>query len=435
MLHRESKPLVVINNIQGMSMDELQSQIIFYSNLISKNIKNHGFFRYDVADMRYISDQFLNPKSRTFVRKFLRLIENFFPIFIRKVLLIKKKDSPTAYTHIIEAYYINDNLADKFLKATNLDSLIEMLINRFCVDGDIGVYWKYSPNIHFALRPESDLNVPTMPMHALARIGSVLMRIGRDKNNLRLINLSYNSALYAMKSHTITWNDDKMTISYFYNSDDQTINVISEFGEWISFFPTEKKNQVFQNAINGITNFILEEQNEDGSWYYFSKKHMEKWGDSPSIDCHHTATVIRNLINISVNNEFSLDMQSNIELAILNGINFFIEHFFNLSTGQGIQLIGYTRPAGPVQYAETILTFTNFLRHYKSVNKHIFRKVDSLLPKLIKQMVSLVDSKRGSAPSEKIIRWINVDSIRWGNGPVLHALMDYYFYIYEDKES
>jgi len=47
-----------------------------------------------------------------------------------------------------------------------------------------------------------------------------------------------------------------------------------------------------------------------------------------------------------------------------------------------------------------------------------------LFPKVIGQITRLV-KKDGTVPSECILKWKNINSIRWGNGPALQALACY----------
>ncbi|WP_300383569.1 hypothetical protein, partial [Clostridium sp.] len=145
----------------------------------------------------------------------------------------------------------------------------------------------------------------------------------------------------------------------------------------------------------------------------------------------HTGTVLYNLLNILKDESLGDDLKHDLENAINKGANYYINAFFNLKSGKAKTLIGYRRPAGPVQYAEAILAFCEYITTEKFDGTDLKLKIRLLLPKAVNQLISLINFKNGSVPSDKVICWMNIDSIRWGNGPALQAIMSY-LSIYDD---
>ena len=92
---------------------------------------------------------------------------------------------------------------------------------------------------------------------------------------------------------------------------------------------------------------------------------------------------------------------------------------------RGSTEIGLKRPAGPVQYSEAIFAFCDYLTLDEVLDLDIQNQIFVLLPKVVDQLCNLVNMKDGSAPSKKVIKWVNFNSIRWGNGPVFQAIMMY----------
>ena len=81
--------------------------LLFYSNLIIKNIEDIGWERYDPVDLRYLP---LANKG-IWIRKFILILEMYMPVYMRKILKIKKKSYPTAYSFVAGAYEIFERIS------------------------------------------------------------------------------------------------------------------------------------------------------------------------------------------------------------------------------------------------------------------------------------------------------------------------------------
>ena len=382
---------------------------------IIDNIEREGFSRYDVQDIRRYRFK------GKFTRYFFLVIEEFFPLLLRKILKIEKAEFVTAYSHVAEGLFM---LAENVLN-TFSDSLMQKCERGVLayVENENGhVCWPYKENKTF-FPVSCGGKKPTMPLHGLARCNILLLKLGKYYNNQHYIQIAFDSAKETMKSHNVTKTDKgEWYISYYYNSDDCTLNVNTEFAQWLAMLPDSMLNGHLQEVMNGIVRLLVNEQNEDGSWYYFSKNFMKIHQLTPVIDCHHTGTVLSNLMYV-LNGQFLDDrLRVLLKQSINRGMQFYVDHFFDKKTGKAKTLIGYKRIAGPVQYAEAIFAFYNYL--LSDGDKRIREEILMLFPKVIKQITRLV-KKDGTVPSERILKWKNINSIRWGNGPVLQALACY----------
>lgn len=401
------------------------TDLLDIAKIINENIETRGMQRYDPSDIRNLKIISHNNVISRCMRKGLLFVENLQPILLRKILRIEKKIYPTAFTHLAEAYLC----AEKYnitlpRKKSSIEVIEEAMKEYFRNDGD-EYYWNYSKNYNFVDKHMINKK-PTMHMHGLARINILLLKIGEFYKIDDFIEIAYKSALYAMKNHQITnYDNGIMSISYYYNSTDCTININTEFAQWLSMIPTNLRSNEMNELVKGIIKLVIKEQNEDGSWYYFSKDHMKKWGNKPIIDCHHTGTILSNLINILNYYQFEDDLKKELVESINKGMIFYINNFFDLNSGSAKTIIGYKRPAGPVQYSEAIFALCDYIASEQLFDIKLKSKIKRLLPKIMSQVVSLVNRNDGSVPSEKIIKWIHIDSIRWGNGPVLQSIMKF----------
>ena len=108
--------------------------------------------------------------------------------------------------------------------------------------------------------------------------------------------------------------------------------------------------------------------------------------------------------------------------------------FFDFKTGCAKNILGFKRPAGPVQYSEAIMAMCELKKSLDFASSNLIGRVDALLPLLVKKVIGFV-KKDGSVPSEKILFWMNIDSIRWGNGILMQALLNYYLLLKHEVDA
>lgn len=412
--------------------------LIQVADLINKNIDKYGLARYDLRDTRWIP--FLLKKSffNSIIRRAVLFIEEFTPVLLRKALGVKKKCWPTTYTFLGNALFLaeknNINISSRY----NPSMLMDLCLDEYVNTENQNKWWNEEPHIGiYNATIEVGDKTPTLLMHALTRCNIMLLDLGKYYNNSKYMDIGIKSAQFVLKQYQIIdFEDGTKSISYFYNTYDCTININSEFAHWLSLIPFERHTTDTLDMLNSIIRLLLNEQNLDGSWYYFSKWHMKNYSEKPSCDCHHTGTVLYNLINILKCDYLDKEIKNSILHAVNRGMEYYINTFFDINSGNAITELGYRRSAGPVQYSEAIFAFCEYLKLNLGVEKSVWYQVKSLLPKVMEQNVRLINKKNGSAPSEKIIKWKNMNSIRWGNGPVLQAIMSYlsiYDEIYGDK--
>ncbi|MDD5633973.1 MAG: hypothetical protein PHW46_01705 [Candidatus Omnitrophica bacterium] len=77
----------------------------------------------------------------------------------------------------------------------------------------------------------------------------------------------------------------------------------------------------YMNLGRKIVNYILSQQNKDGSWYYWDRSAKDNF-----IDSFHTAFILENLFNV-----FEKDHDPAVREAIFKGYNFYKEKFLDNS--------------------------------------------------------------------------------------------------------
>lgn len=391
--------------------------------LICGNINRFGLRRYDPRDIGDIISPISNSRIRNFAGKGLQVIEVVSPILLRKVCGCKPRLYPTTYTFLAESLYdSNDKIP---LEKTATEIMDECIKVYYEGDG----YWKYLPNISYY--PDlKNTDKPSMPLYMLTRCNNVLTRLAKRERNDVYMQISKDSLNYMFEHHTVfNYEDGTENISYYYNSVDNTINVNTEVLDWISQIPNILKDKTIYNHFLAILKGVLNEQNVDGSWFYNSREHMKKYGldgkRAGAIDCHHSATVIYNLIHVYHNVDKNLIDSEKLKYIIKKAMQFFTSKFFN-PHGYGITVIGLKRKASSVQYSEAVIAIIDYLLYIEYNEEYA-----KLLNNIMRVLVSLVKND-GSAPGDSKIGFININNINWGNGPVLYALA-HYIYKYGEK--
>lgn len=391
--------------------------------LICDNINGFGLVRYDPRDIGDIISPIKDARIRNVAGKGLQVIEAVTPILLRKFCGCKPRLYPTTYTFLAESLY---DSYDKIPLRKTATSLMDECIKEY-YEGE--GYWKYLPNISMW----SDLNntdKPSMPLYMLTRCNNLLTRLSLRDGYDAYMQISKDSLNYMFEHHTVFVHEDGTeNVSYCYNSIDNTINVNTEVLDWISQIPNILNDNTIYNHFLAILRGVLNEQNDDGSWFYNSKAHMKKYGlygeRVGGIDCHHSATVIYNLIHVYHNLSDNLIDRRELKHRLKKAMQYFTSQFFK-PDGTGITIIGFKRKASSVQYSEAVIAIIDYLL-YVEYNEEYAK----LLNNIMRVLASLVKSD-GSAPGDSKIRPININNINWGNGPVLYAL-SHYVYRYGEK--
>lgn len=404
-----------------------EAELINLCQKIVDNVENRGLYRYDRADVKWLPT--VNKKGYFYriLRIFILVLDSFFPITLRKVLHIKKTIPPTTYTYLGNAYLFAEEFEYRLIKKQSACGIVELCLNHYFVYENGNAWW--NPSLPKPLLPILDKQNdkrPTMNMHSMARCNILLLNLYAKYRNEKYLNIAYDSLVTTLCNHVITFFEAGcVSVNYYYNTDDCTINVNSEFAQWISMLPLEKKTEKLSNILNGILKLILKEQLPDGSWTYYSLDYHKRYNLPLSIDCHHTGTILNNMLQVIKSEWISGPLREELIEAIDRGMRFYINNFFDVDTGKGKTYIGSSRPAGPVQYSEAICAFCEYLDTKFPINNQLKIDICKILPKVVNCIISFVNLKDGSSPSEKVIKWVYLDSIRWGNGPILEALLRY----------
>jgi hypothetical protein len=173
-----------------------------------------------------------------------------------------------------------------------------------------------------------------------------------------------------------------------------------------SYYP--EKSQSFLKDILRLFKFIENNQNDDGSWWYYADK---KHGNF--IDCFHTCFILKNIIKSSKYITFPI----NLAQIVNKGYSYLLNNFYDIDYGlfkrfsktDKLDLIKFDLydNAEMLNLAYLLNDMDLFKSLEKSIRKHFIRNND------IFSVIDLFGRRR------------NKNMLRWATMPYIYALSNY----------
>lgn len=236
--------------------------------------------------------------------------------------------------------------------------------------------------------------------------------------NRKYLSIAESTAEFFVNDLKRTYEDeDKICLSYSPLDNFQIINVNS-YGaaNLYSIFRFTNNNQ-YRTMAEKLINYILDEQNDDGSWNYWSKNHV----DNKTVDSLHQCYIMENLFRC-----YLINKDQRISKSIEHSLIFFIEKYYNsgeISKNPGDKHYGELIDAAEAIILFSLLKKRDFLEETLSKTIERFGIRDSPF-----FYSAISDDKKDKTPYT-----------RWGQSQILFALSDYIskhqFKTYLDIES
>lgn len=397
-----------------------------YAEAILKNIESGGLIRYDANDLdKYIYKKYGSFKNNLY-RKALRGAGIYFPVLTRKLLGIQKSLNPATYYHLGMAYLNNEAYALGFHIPESAQKIAQKAVSYF-YQADSGLWLNPSGWISEPAECLIQKEGPrSMAMHYVARLNILLLELWKRYERENLMEIAVRSAHAVFHYHNIMdLENGTAFISYYDNSLDNTLNVNSEYLEWVARLPAAHRSPDMEALGHKILKMLFLEQNEDGSFFYLGKAYMAQHHITPCVDSHHTAYILKNLAAIYGSNFPSEEERKVLERSLQQGLSFYLDRLYR-SDGSTLCDLGHlNRRASAVPYSEGVIALCACLRS-PAVQEAQKARIQVFLPKMMKQLLLNISLKDGSVPDEYLYgRVVNIDSIRWGNGPALQAIFEY----------
>jgi hypothetical protein len=173
----------------------------------------------------------------------------------------------------------------------------------------------------------------------------------------------------------------------------------------------------YWNVAERNLNFVLESQNEDGSWYY------AKDGKRNFIDHFHTCFVLKALTKIE-----ALTGHRGCCEAIRRGVEYYVTNLFDET---GLPKPFSSRPRLTV-YRRELYDYAECI-NLAVLLKGRFHKLDGLLSSVLKDVVTVWQKPDGSFRSRRLLLgWDNTPMHRWAQAQLFRSLCQL---VYRDDKS
>jgi hypothetical protein len=283
-------------------------------------VENENFESYDLYDLMStkfgISARKIFFKSKilgSFLVSPILMSDIVFPFFSRRNML--KHRYPTADAHFIKGYINLYNMYGKSEYLKVAERLGDELISESC-KGYSGMCWGY-PFDWLSSNEMWFKNTPfvTVTPYCYEAFKS-LYETTNDKNYLNILKSITDFFVNDLNETRIS--DNSVALSYSPIDYTKVFNANAYsaliFAESYKMF----RNNDFKRKAELIVNFIIQNQEKDGSWYYSIDNPHERF-----IDNFHTCFILKNLykVNKILNSE-------NIKNAIIKGYKYYYNNLF-----------------------------------------------------------------------------------------------------------
>jgi hypothetical protein len=398
-----------------------------------------GLSRFDYGDVN--SSMLMLTLSRSKYTKVLyklfKIPEFLFPVLWRKLLGIPKSIVPSVYYHLGQTYLEGEKIIPGVAKDA-ADFICNDAINAG-IKGSMYLCWEH-PYKHHAGEWKDDIEIPVLPLscaHHTARIGIMLLNVGKAHSNEDYIRYGVSSANALLNYHNWSFYDNgSCGVSYYPHTNDEVINTGADTALLLAKLPECNQTSEIKDKLTGLIKMICSEQNIDGSWFYCTQNHYKRNGGIMYIDNHHTSMNIAALAQIIRLKVLDNDSVIMAKQSLNIGVRYFLD---NLVSEHGDCYYfpgGSKRDAGSVGYSEAI----SALVHTLSIEKYFValprERIKKLLPKLIDKLIEkYVDHNTGDvACYVNYGRKYNISSARWGSLPLMQSISEYLNYIDSTNE-
>jgi len=404
---------------------------------IDKRNRQLGWMRYDPADLddSPFLDALRFPPVRRIARNAVRAADLVAPFPVHSLFQVQPTVVPTAFYHVGMAYLMREGISvpDYAWDGEAADAVCnEALGRRIAAEHNC---WAH-PYRHHAKnwRRETLCSAPASCAHHTARLGILLLEVGRAHDSSDLISAGVSAARALIEYHQWhEYDDGTATVSYYPNTDDETINTCAEIAALLSLVPAEHELPNRQDRLVGIVRMMLKEQRADGSWTYYTARHYQRHGNAPWVDNHHSAQVLQALARVYASGLLPDSIKRQVVTAVRRGIEYYCDAFikpdgsatyFPYGKAQGGTVRIGKRPTEITGYTEGLAAIAWSLRsgavhRDELLGARLLRDARRLL---LSSFRFVNNRTYDVASSERFGMFYNIKSLRWGSGPLMEGI-------------
>ena len=395
-------------------------------------VRQIGLERYDPGDV-LSHPVFLGLRNERRLRAgyyLLRLADHFVPLLFRRVLQVKPVLVPTTLFHLGMCYLRWEKIepSQMHVYASRVDEICQLALARRLA-GNLCA-WSHPHSEHGDAWRCDDLRLPGVPdscCHHTSRIGLLLLRVGIAHNKHEFVVAARSAADALLQYHN--WHlyaDGACTISYYPDTDDETINTGAEAAALLALLPRSVQREEHRAKATGLVEMVIREQGESGEWRYTTRRHENRRGPSGDPDNHHTAMNLAALADVLGSGVLQGRTKDRTLEALQRGLQFYMDQFV-AADGRCGNEIGRTQPACIAGYCEGVKMMLAVLALPGLQNQRLKVSLSVLVPEVLNQAYRLYfNARTGDVGSScRFAKTQHLKSIRWGAGLLMDATTEF----------
>jgi len=405
---------------------ETSSLLSTWHRVDSRN-RQLGWMRYDPGDIddhRWLG-ALPAPYVRRLARNAMRAADLIAPISMHSLLRVQRTVVPTAFYHVGMAYLMRERIScpDTHWSKGEVEAVCSEAIARR-LDAE-HMCWAHPYRHHAKGWREGNLSfAPPSCAHHTARLGLLLLEVGRAHSIPGLISAGVSAARALNEYHR--WReypDGTATVSYYPNTDDETINTCADVAALLSLVPLDHEFSKRQERLFGLVKMVLNEQQANGSWTYCTNRHYQEHSDKPYVDNHHSAEVLQALARVYASGLLTGPIESQICTSIRRGIEYYCDAFIRQDGSSSYfphgrrdtEIVGYTEGLAAIAWCFR----SEAVSPEESLGRRLLREAGCLLI----SSLQFLDTRTYDVASDKRFQmFYKIKSLRWGSGPLLEGI-------------
>lgn len=373
-------------------------------------LEENGWAGYDPYDLKgYPLFIKLTKQNPSFYREVLRKgvygIELFAPLFLRKLFNIEKMTNAKAMGLFAEAYlslFKTTQKEDYLIKA---EQTLNWLSNNYS-KGYSGMCWGYPFNW------QSRVFIPrgTPSSVVSSTVGTAFWAFYKLTSDNKYFDVCKGICEFFINDLNIDKiNNERICFSYTPIDNFHVNNANLFVAEFLIRVGKEIDNEKYINYGLKATNYTLNEQNNDGSIYYWGKDQENRY----RIDHYHSGFEIRSLYSI-----WKLTANQNVYRALERYYKFYLKNLF-IDTKIPKITPKNTYPINIHSCAEAILCTSTLIRDFPEGKEYLVNSLKWTIENMQTEkgwFVYIIRNLKG-------LKWkVKIPYIRWGQAWMLNAL-------------
>lgn len=383
-------------------------------------LKKNGLYGYDPYDIRGCS---LNIHLSTSPGLFAKLLKKsikygdiFCPSLLRRTLNIKKEKNAKAMGLFASSYldlYKTTHLSEYLSLAKELLNWLEQNVS----SGYCGSCWGYPFDwqwLHFIPRGTPSAVVTSI-------VGDAFLTFYHFTRERKYLDVCKSICEFFLNDLNIDYIDsNKICFSYTPLDRTHVLNANLFAAEFLIRIGKTTKNKKFMKHGSYALNYTLDEQNKDGSFYYFGRKDRKiyqlPFEIATKIDHYHTGFMLRSLYAI-----YHTTKNKRLCTRIKHCLHHYLENLFEEKTIPKMTPEN-TYPVNIHGCAEAILCLSTLLKDFPEVAETLINTTLWTIREMQTNegwFMYMIKKRIG-------LRWkIRIPFIRWGQAWMLRALSSY----------